>query len=200
MGAKHNKINNFLFLFLMILFLISVFNIKTNAFKDIEGNHVQIPLGGNTYYTDGYLAIRPYGFHPGIDLVKDTRANTINAPVYPAKEGVVLAVNKITKNRKELNLGDDNDRESDIGNTVIVYHLDGSTTSYVHLNIVNVQVGQTVDKNDQIGTVGNTRRGKHDPTMGPHVHYELRKLLDAIENTYQATHSSERKVSWGLDP
>ena len=54
------------------------------------------------------------------------------------------------------------------GNTVEINHGFGYKTLYAHMHKINVRVGQTVNRGDVIGLVGNT--GK---STGPHLHYEV---------------------------
>jgi len=54
------------------------------------------------------------------------------------------------------------------GNTVMIDHGWGVFTLYAHLSQRNVEVGQTVNTGDVVGTVGNTGR-----SIGPHLHWEL---------------------------
>lgn len=66
--------------------------------------------------------------------------------------------------------------ESAYGNMVEINHGYGYTTRYAHLSKVDVRPGQTVNRGDMIGQVGNT--GK---STGPHLHYEVR-LKGAPQN------------------
>lgn len=54
------------------------------------------------------------------------------------------------------------------GNVVIVDHGDGLKSLYAHMARINVSVGNQVDTNTVVGTVGLTGR-----TTGPHVHVEI---------------------------
>jgi murein DD-endopeptidase MepM/ murein hydrolase activator NlpD len=56
------------------------------------------------------------------------------------------------------------------GRMVEVEHAGGYRTRYAHAKAVNVQIGQLVDKGQQVATLGNTGR-----STGPHVHYEVLK-------------------------
>jgi len=55
------------------------------------------------------------------------------------------------------------------GNYVMVYHSDGTSTLYAHMSSLAVSQGQTVNKGDVLGYVGDT--GWAD---GPHLHFEVR--------------------------
>ena len=52
------------------------------------------------------------------------------------------------------------------GNTVMVDHGQGLITMYCHLNQIDVQVGDELERGDAIGTVGMTGR-----VTGPHLHW-----------------------------
>ena len=54
------------------------------------------------------------------------------------------------------------------GNVVVVDHGDGLKSLYAHMARINVSVGNQVDTNTVIGTIGLTGR-----TTGPHVHVEI---------------------------
>ena len=55
------------------------------------------------------------------------------------------------------------------GKTIILKHHFGLSTVYAHLSDYNVQPGDTVQRGQVIGFVGNTGR-----STGPHLHYEVR--------------------------
>lgn len=55
------------------------------------------------------------------------------------------------------------------GKYVTVDHGGGYTSTYAHMNTVDVYVGQKVNKGDVLGTVGNTGY-----STGPHLHFEIR--------------------------
>ncbi|WP_434381008.1 M23 family metallopeptidase [Melittangium boletus] len=85
------------------------------------------------------------GQHFGTDL--DGRTG---APVYAAHAGVVV----MTRDNYAA------------GNTVLVHHGAGLTTSYFHLSATAVKNGQRVKRGQLLGKVGNTGR-----VTGPHLHW-----------------------------
>ncbi len=85
--------------------------------------------------------------HNGIDLAAKTGTN-IYAPSY----GKVTFAGV----------------RSGYGNYVTIDHGNGYTTTYAHMNSINVVEGQTVSVGDKIGTVGKTGR-----VTGSHLHFEV---------------------------
>jgi murein DD-endopeptidase MepM/ murein hydrolase activator NlpD len=55
------------------------------------------------------------------------------------------------------------------GNMIAIDHDNGIVTHYAHLSLVLVKVGETVERGQHVGNVGNTGR-----STGPHLHYEVR--------------------------
>lgn len=116
------------------------------------------PLSGNrrtaffgdqrTYkYSSGTSA---YSVHAGIDYGYPT-GTPVSAP---GRGKVVMAEERITT-----------------GLTVIVEHLPGVYTIYMHLSRMDVLPGQIVERGQSLGAVGSTGL-----STGPHLHWELRVL------------------------
>lgn len=118
-------------------------------------NHIEaIPDG---LPVEGYLVSRfgirksPFNnvsqIHRGIDIVAN-----INTPVKSGGDGTVsfAGTSRLW------------------GKNVIIDHGFNVISQYGHLNIINVKVGQIVNKGDIIGALGVTGR-----TTGPHLHYQI---------------------------
>jgi len=103
---------------------------------------VRIPLD-EFKVTQGYST-----FHRGIDLNGE-----LGDPVYPIMPGTIEAVFY---------------SRFSYGNHVIVNHGSGFKSLYAHLSKITVQVGQEVDKNTVLGTIGSTGW-----STGSHLHLEI---------------------------
>lgn len=80
-----------------------------------------------------------YDFHAGIDLPAPRGTN-----VFPVLPGEVVQTNHWSGTG------------SGAGNAVTVKHSDSLATSYLHLNSIDVNVGDWVNSSDPVGTVGST--------------------------------------------
>jgi murein DD-endopeptidase MepM/ murein hydrolase activator NlpD len=88
-------------------------------------------------------------FHTGVDLV----VYGSNDQVFPAKAGKVITAAM----------------HPQLGNTVVVQHNNGIQTLYAHLHDINVNIGDVVQLDTILGTVGNTGSS----STGPHLHFEV---------------------------
>lgn len=87
-------------------------------------------------------------FHKGIDVI-----NRPGTPVYaPARGTVTFAA-----------------MDGAYGNSVVLQHGGGLSTRYAHMQRFVLKEGQTVNRGDLIGYIGNSGR-----STGPHLHYEVR--------------------------
>jgi murein DD-endopeptidase MepM/ murein hydrolase activator NlpD len=109
-------------------------------------------------------------FHSGVDIV----SNVPDDDIYPAKAGTIVFA----------------DMQPHLGNTVIIQHSHGIKTLYAHLEKINISVGDTVQSDTIIGTVGNTGSS----STGPHLHFEVLiggyatnpiKVIKAAKNVQQ---------------
>jgi murein DD-endopeptidase MepM/ murein hydrolase activator NlpD len=98
--------------------------------------------------TQGLLSQRYWSGHLGIDIAART-----GTPIRAADAGYVVMAGRDTWG---------------YGNQVVIDHGNGFWTRYAHLNTILVRAGQSVDKNQQIGTMGSTGR-----STGPHLHFEV---------------------------
>ena len=109
--------------------------------RPAEGR-VTSPFGRYRQYSSG---IRSH--HLGIDI-----ANTLGTPIRAAAPGVVTLA-------EELHI---------YGNAVILSHGQGVSTSYNHLQSIDVEVGQTVDAGEMVGGMGSTGQ-----STGSHLHWGM---------------------------
>lgn len=97
----------------------------------------------NGYYSQGF-----HWYHQAVDL-----AAPLGEAVYPIAKGRVVSFQY---------------RKWGYGHFVVVEHQDKSRSLYAHLGKINIQAGQSVDKNTCLGEIGLTGW-----TTGPHLHLEV---------------------------
>lgn len=100
------------------------------------------------YYISSYFSYRWGKFHEAIDIAGSGEGS----PIYAAGSGTVVA---------SLNRGS-------LGNYVTINHGNGYYTLYGHMHSRLVTEGQTVEKGQQIGTMGHTGFA-----TGTHLHFGL---------------------------
>lgn len=89
-------------------------------------------------------------YHKAIDI-----AERSGGPIIAADSGTVVAA------------GWD---PSGYGNKVVLDHGNGYQTLYAHLSVIQVRVGQRVNRGDVLGQMGSTGR-----STGTHLHFEIRQ-------------------------
>jgi murein DD-endopeptidase MepM/ murein hydrolase activator NlpD len=104
----------------------------------------------NPVVTSGY-GMRWGSFHKGIDIISKTGDLNIVA----ADNGKVTYA--------QFNSGG-------YGNCVLIDHHNGYVTRYAHLRTIQVKVGQTVEKGQVLGIMGETGDAE-----GIHLHFEVIK-------------------------
>jgi len=123
-----------------ILYYPTISPIKTKDFINLSS-----PFGWRNHPTEKKIL-----FHEGVDI-----SARVGTPIYSTAQGRVV---KIMYSKYGY------------GNRVVIKHAYGFETLYAHIGIIKVRKGQWVNKNQLIGTVGNTGL-----STGPHLHYEIRK-------------------------
>ncbi|UCZ53879.1 peptidoglycan DD-metalloendopeptidase family protein [Bacillus shivajii] len=94
-------------------------------------------------------------FHSGTDI-----AAPLETRIYAAADGTVIHAG----------------RHGGYGKTVIIDHGSTYETLYAHLNSIEVSVGDTVKKGDDIAGMGTTGR-----STGVHLHYEIKRNGEHID-------------------
>ena len=119
--------------------------------------------------------------HGGVDL----RAAK-GSPVYAPADGIV----------EQAGL----DKQTGFGNLLIVAHHLGFRTYYGHLDAIEVNAGDFVEKGQLIARAGQTGRAS-----GPHLHYEIRFLRNRLDpapfmawglESYDTLFVTEDRVPW----
>lgn len=90
-------------------------------------------------------------FHLGTDM-----AANMGDPIYAGEAGTVIAATY------------DGAYHGGAGNWVVIAHGNGLVTKYMHCSAVFVQIGQRVERGQNIAAVGST--GK---STGPHLHFQV---------------------------
>jgi murein DD-endopeptidase MepM/ murein hydrolase activator NlpD len=104
--------------------------------------------GAFAWPAQGLLTQRYWSGHLGIDVAART-----GTPILAADDGYVVMAGRDTWG---------------YGNQVLIDHGNGYLTRYAHLQTIKVAAGQSVTKNQLIGTMGSTGR-----STGPHLHFEV---------------------------
>lgn len=119
---------------------------RTPAIQPVPAKYLRTMASGYGVRVDPVYGTSK--FHEGMDFSAPP-----GTPVYATADGTVKTASW----------------QSSYGNLIEINHGYNYTTRYAHLSKINVSPGQTVQRGDLIGAVGNT--GK---STGPHLHYEVR--------------------------
>jgi murein DD-endopeptidase MepM/ murein hydrolase activator NlpD len=111
------------------------------------------PVAGSLGKSGFGIRRNPFGgssteFHKGQDI-----SAPYGTPVIATADGVVVIAGWLRG----------------YGQVVYIDHGNGLSTRYGHLSRLDVMVGQTIKRGQQLGLVGSTGR-----STGPHLHYEVR--------------------------
>ena len=104
--------------------------------------------GNFAWPAKGWLTQAFWSGHQGIDI-----GNRTGTPILAADAGYVVMSGRDTWG---------------YGNQVLIDHGNGYLSRYAHLNTIGVKAGMSVQRNQQIGTMGSTGR-----STGPHLHFEV---------------------------
>lgn len=120
------------------------------------GGSVVITSGGWAWPTiSQYYISSPFGYRWGrLHEAIDIAGSGEGSPIYAAGSGVVITARPY----------------STLGNYVVIDHFNGYYTLYAHLHTILVSEGQTINKGQQLGTMGRTGRA-----TGTHLHFGLYK-------------------------
>lgn len=131
---------------------------EPNSGNVVSGNgQFTNPCPGGTLSSGfGYRSFDS-SFHKGIDL-----AAPQGTPTYAAAAGTVMIAGY----------------SSSAGNWVVISHGNGLVTKYMHHSALAVSAGQSVEKGQQIGYVGNTGN-----SFGAHLHFQV-ELNGTAVNPY----------------
>jgi len=130
--------------------------LHTPSLRPVEGGYVSSGFG---WRPDPFTNRRTH--HKGIDFCVER-----GTPIYVTANGKTIFAK----------------RTPGMGKLVIIDHGYGFRTAYGHMDKIFVKNGQTVERGQKIGEVGNTGR-----STGPHLHYEVhvnRKAVDPIDYLY----------------
>jgi murein DD-endopeptidase MepM/ murein hydrolase activator NlpD len=97
---------------------------------------------------------RSYEFHPGLDIDGE-KGDVVMSPA----NGTVLKAGWT----------------GGYGNMLEIDHGNGITTRYGHLSKIEVQVGDTITRGEEVALIGSTGR-----STGPHLHFEVRVNNTAV--------------------
>ncbi|MBG3876153.1 peptidoglycan DD-metalloendopeptidase family protein [Desulfovibrio oxamicus] len=126
--------------------------------RTLRDNREVLAATPSIWPADGYISstfgmrVSPFTgkgeFHKGIDVI-----NRPGTPIYaPARGTVTFAA-----------------VDGAYGNCVVLQHGGGLSTRYAHMQRFVLKEGQTINRGDLIGYIGNSGR-----STGPHLHYEVR--------------------------
>lgn len=122
------------------------------SFSVVEGGTVSSPYGKLRGYRDDGSKI----YHLGVDI-KAPKGTLIRA----VSEGVI---EKIW----------DDGQVSGYGNFILIYHNDGTSSTYAHLDdFADIYEGMPVSKGTIIGFVGQTQSPRPEMATAPHLHLEI---------------------------
>lgn len=135
-----------------------------------------------------YGSVVPDHFHNGIDMTSSLSVPTATT-VFAAQKGTVLIQNNTCAEGDHCGNG--------FGNYVVLEHSKNLYTLYAHLNVVDVTVGQYINRGQRIGIMGATGR----PDYSNHLHFEVLKYPPASSSDFGGGYSNNfPDLSYRNDP
>jgi murein DD-endopeptidase MepM/ murein hydrolase activator NlpD len=136
--------------------------------KKYEGQtiHPIVPVAEGEYRISSQVGERvhpvtgQHRHHNGLDMAI-VSSGSAHPDILDSMPGVVVAVGY----------------KGAAGNMVKVKAIDGNTYTYMHMDTINVKLGQVVEQGDKLGTMGKTGR-----VTGVHLHYEVRDASGNVLN------------------
>ncbi|MBU1017246.1 MAG: M23 family metallopeptidase [Patescibacteria group bacterium] len=130
-----------------------------DAYGQIPYAQIGVKGTGQFVWPARYRVITQYfsWYHPAIDIVKSP------SPIYASDAGTVVRAGWWTNG---------------YGFAVQVDHGNGYVTTYAHMSVIEVSVGEEVGRGEIIGQMGSTGR-----STGPHVHFSVQfngRFLDPL--------------------
>ncbi len=125
----------------------SVPSLSLSRGDDTSGQVFSLPL--NRPRVISSFGSRGRKFHGGIDLVESARGGD---PVRASRDGVVEIIS----------------HRGGYGRMVLLRHKDRWLTRYAHLRKISVRSGQSIQRGETLGFVGESGRAS-----GPHLHFEI---------------------------
>ncbi len=122
---------------------------NTEQYPLWQGSFIN-PVGGRISSTYGAIRVinqNPPRRHSGLDIAAEE-----GTPVYATNRGVVRLSESLLSG----------------GETVIIDHGLGLSSTYMHLHTITAEEGEIVERGQEIGTVGMTGYA-----TGPHLHWEV---------------------------
>lgn len=151
----HNEVNVFDRSLARLEKRFSLIEISAAAERAARGAvPMERPIGGRNWFASGYGYRKdPFtgrrAFHAGHDYA--ARKGT---PVFAAADGIVVYRGRL----------------GNYGRAIEIYHGDGVSTLYGHLNGYDIEALDYVRRGAVVGFVGSSGR-----SSGPHLHYEVRE-------------------------
>jgi murein DD-endopeptidase MepM/ murein hydrolase activator NlpD len=147
---------------LLLLGVTSVTVFASTISAALAENYLPYPAGKSYQVTQSWGGTTSHKGQNAIDF-----GMPINSPVVAAASGRVIRASNAGSNLpRGCNL--DNWRNA---NYIQIDHGNGISSSYLHLNSINVSVGQTISQGQTIGLSGNTGY-----SCGPHLHFAFQKI------------------------